>query len=382
MGDQDPPPLRAHLLGSVRLALGDRPLPDRVWPRKSARRLLLLLATADHRLARAKAQDLLWPERAPTSAANALNLAVSALRRVLEPGLSAGGGSRYLASDAEELGLRPTARPWVDAAAFEALVAAAERGAADDRRAALREALDLYGGDLLGAEAAADWAAPRRAQLAADRRRVGDRVRRHRRRGRRCLARERRSPRRRSRDRAGAVAGDDRRLDLDLVPPDERRAGPRRWGRSGRARSGDGGRALAPLGPALSAGGGRERGPRWLGLAARHSRADPGRSTAGANAGGPGIAGAVRGGEPMGTGPRLARRAAVALPGRAELLAGARRRIVPRRAAGAATPVVTPAGELLALDPATGAERWRVAPRGLALRLLAVGDGPALRRRQ
>src|SRR5687768_14131016 len=38
-----PPTLRAHLLGSVRLAVGERVLGDGNWPRRSARTLLLLL---------------------------------------------------------------------------------------------------------------------------------------------------------------------------------------------------------------------------------------------------------------------------------------------------------------------------------------------------
>ena len=77
------PPIRAHLLGSVRLALGDRPIPEDAWPRRTARSLLLLvLATPGHRLPRDRVLDLLWPDTGPEAAARALYQALHALRRV------------------------------------------------------------------------------------------------------------------------------------------------------------------------------------------------------------------------------------------------------------------------------------------------------------
>ena len=75
-----PLPLHARLLGSVRLAVGDRPIPEGAWPRRTARTLLLLLlATPGHRLPRDRVLDLLWPEAAPATARNALYLALAAL---------------------------------------------------------------------------------------------------------------------------------------------------------------------------------------------------------------------------------------------------------------------------------------------------------------
>src|SRR5688500_8081398 len=97
-----PPRLRANLLGPVHLAVGQRVLADGNWPRRSARTLLLLLlATPGHRLPRERALDLLWPELAPDAARNELRKAIHALRRVLEPGLDAGGVSAYVESSAD-----------------------------------------------------------------------------------------------------------------------------------------------------------------------------------------------------------------------------------------------------------------------------------------
>ena len=144
-----PPPLRAHLLGTVRVAVGPRVLPE-TWPRRTARSLLLLLlATPGYRLPRDRVLELLWPEASPATAANALYLALVVLRRTLEPGLARARSSVYLEIGGDMVALRSEAAPWVDADAFEALLAHAETVSPLERPVVLREALALYGGDLL-----------------------------------------------------------------------------------------------------------------------------------------------------------------------------------------------------------------------------------------
>ncbi len=161
-----PAPLVAHLLGRVRLAVGDRPIPDTAWPRRTARSLLLLLlATPGHRLPRDRVLDLLWPEASPKTALNALYVALSGLRSVLEPGRPVGRASAYVEVGAEVVGLWSDPGLWVDADAFEATLAAAGGATATARRDALRRALALYGGDLLADEPYADWPVARRERL-------------------------------------------------------------------------------------------------------------------------------------------------------------------------------------------------------------------------
>jgi DNA-binding SARP family transcriptional activator len=156
----------AELLGPVRLAVGDRAIPDDAWPRRSARALLLLLlATPGHRLPRDRVLDLLWPEAAPPAARNAFYKALHALRRVLEPGLAAGAESAYLQVGAEAVGLRPEVPLRLDVDAFEERLAAAAALAPDARRPPLREALLFYRDDLLAAEPALDWTVARREAL-------------------------------------------------------------------------------------------------------------------------------------------------------------------------------------------------------------------------
>jgi len=56
-------PLRVHLLGQIRIAIGDRVIPDAAWPPRGARTLLLLLLISPrHTLPRERVLDLLWPE--------------------------------------------------------------------------------------------------------------------------------------------------------------------------------------------------------------------------------------------------------------------------------------------------------------------------------
>ncbi len=157
--------IRASLLGQVRLSLGDRPLPDDAWLRRAPRSLfLLLLATPGYRLPRDQVLDLLWPDVPAENALNALYVALHALRRVLEPDLRAGRTSAYVDLSRDTVRLRPDTVAWVDVDAFEAALAAAAI-TQEDRQERLREAVALYGGDLLADEPYLDWPVARRERL-------------------------------------------------------------------------------------------------------------------------------------------------------------------------------------------------------------------------
>jgi predicted ATPase/DNA-binding SARP family transcriptional activator/DNA-binding CsgD family transcriptional regulator len=164
-GTNGSPPIRARLLGPVGLAVGERQLGDRAWPRQSARGLfLLLLTTPGHRVTRDRALDALWPARDPAVARGELRKAIHALRRVLEPDLDAGAASAYVEGGAEAVALRPEGDIWIDVDAFLADLARATGAPPTERREALRAAVARYGGDLLADEVRADWAlAPREA---------------------------------------------------------------------------------------------------------------------------------------------------------------------------------------------------------------------------
>ncbi len=160
------PQLRATLLGKVCLIAGQRVLGPELWSRRAARELLLLLlVTPGHRCPRERVLDVLWPEIPPNRSRTICYQNLHVLRRVLEPALPSRRPSSYVTLTLDTIGLHADLNLWVDADAFEAAVCEAERSPPMERRARLRAAVALYGGDLLQDEPACDWATARREQL-------------------------------------------------------------------------------------------------------------------------------------------------------------------------------------------------------------------------
>lgn len=160
--------LQAHLLGPVKLVVGESAIPERAWSRRSARSLLLLLLiTPGHRLPRDQVLDLLWPTASPESADRELRKAVHALRRVLEPGLRDGRSSRFVRVGAEAVALQSEVRLWADVDVFEHALISAQSAPPHEQRQLLHCALALYGGDLLSEDPYAEWAEATRVRLRA-----------------------------------------------------------------------------------------------------------------------------------------------------------------------------------------------------------------------
>ncbi len=153
---------KIHLLGRFRVVVDGRAVQDRDWPRRKARQLLQLLALApNHRLHRDQVMEFLWPDSKLRSATNNLDKTVHMLRRVLEPALTSGSGSRFLSRRDEQLALEAESL-WIDA---EALEQQARRALGGGDAELHESALDLYTGDLLGEELYEEWAAGKREQL-------------------------------------------------------------------------------------------------------------------------------------------------------------------------------------------------------------------------
>jgi DNA-binding SARP family transcriptional activator len=133
------------------------PTSARGWDRRSSASLVKILALAPgHRLHREHVLDLLWPDEAPSSAANRLHKAAHFARR-------AAGHHGAVVLRGDLVWLFPDAEITVDALRFEHLARLAVAG---DDAAAAREALSWYGGELLPADRYEDWAAERRELLA------------------------------------------------------------------------------------------------------------------------------------------------------------------------------------------------------------------------
>jgi DNA-binding SARP family transcriptional activator len=109
--------------------------------------------------------DCLWPEADAATGTRNLQVAISSLRALLEPGVARGAYTLLVREgDAYRLALPPGAD--ADVASFEEALAVARlalaRGDLDAAAVALREAVDRYAGDLLPEDGPAEWVVKRR----------------------------------------------------------------------------------------------------------------------------------------------------------------------------------------------------------------------------
>ncbi len=151
------PPLRIRALGGFEVRRGEVPIPATAWQRRKTRLLLAYLLTRRGPVPCDEVLEALWPDLSPAAAGQALNSAVSELRRILEPYLGKGMASRYLERDEETLAWRRDSAFWYDVAAFEQAMRAGGEAA--------RRALELYRGDFLPEEPYVDWVLRERERL-------------------------------------------------------------------------------------------------------------------------------------------------------------------------------------------------------------------------
>ncbi|KJS61939.1 BTAD domain-containing putative transcriptional regulator [Streptomyces rubellomurinus] len=159
------PPLSLRCFGCFELTLGEREL-DWTTIRPRARALLRVLAIHPGQpVHRELLTEALWPERPPATAARCLHVAVSALRRFLEPGITR-GGSQLLVRSGEAYLLRLPPDGSCDLRRFETALAEGLRaeaaGRPDAAARALRSALEAYTGELLPEDGPAEWVVARR----------------------------------------------------------------------------------------------------------------------------------------------------------------------------------------------------------------------------
>ncbi|WP_148086503.1 BTAD domain-containing putative transcriptional regulator [Micromonospora sp. HM5-17] len=158
-------PLVVRCFGGFHLEIPGRRL-DWASVRPRVRALLRFLAAHGGRpVHREIILAALWPELPLRSGVRNLHVGVSMLRAFLEPGLRR-GESRFVRRDGESylLALPPSA--YCDVRSFEEAVATWRRAVCTGDRAvavaALRDALDQYGGDLLPEDGPAEWVVPER----------------------------------------------------------------------------------------------------------------------------------------------------------------------------------------------------------------------------
>jgi DNA-binding SARP family transcriptional activator/tetratricopeptide (TPR) repeat protein len=157
---------RIAVLGTFEVTATDGSTPR--WTSRKARRLLkVLVARRGAPVPREVLMDLLWPGEDPATLTNRLSVALSTVRRSLDPGRSLPAGHVVATeSGAVRLVLRHVD---VDAEQFLAAASSAldaHRSGAPEARALLRAARALHGGEPLPDEPYATWAGPLRTETA------------------------------------------------------------------------------------------------------------------------------------------------------------------------------------------------------------------------
>ncbi len=143
--------LRIFLLGKFDVRRGDHVLVQ-LDARRAQELFCYLLLYRDHPHHRETLANLLWPTRAAAQSMKNLRNALWELQNVLDSGIATGDGSILLV-DRDWIGINPEADFWLDVAEFErvnTLVRGISGSELDEHEAKiLREALELYKGDLL-----------------------------------------------------------------------------------------------------------------------------------------------------------------------------------------------------------------------------------------
>jgi DNA-binding SARP family transcriptional activator len=149
--------VRIALLGTFRVEVDGRPVPNGAWRHRRGADLVKLLALEPaHRLRREQLMDALWPELEPDRAAANLRKAVLFARRAL-------GADDAIDLRNGSIELQPAASLVVDTEEFER---AADRALASGDAAEASRAAALYGGTLIPEDRYEPWSERRRTQLA------------------------------------------------------------------------------------------------------------------------------------------------------------------------------------------------------------------------
>jgi DNA-binding SARP family transcriptional activator len=153
-------------LGRFAVLRAGEPVPLGAWQSRKARDLLkLLVARRGHPITREAAAETMWPED-PEPLGNRLSVALSTVRKVLDPG-RLHPPDHYVVADGQTIALRLD-RVDVDLIEFLRvadtaidLMAKGSRGAA---QAPLRQARQIYAGDFLEEDLYEDWAVEAREE--------------------------------------------------------------------------------------------------------------------------------------------------------------------------------------------------------------------------
>jgi len=152
-------------LGGFEMIRAGHSLRHDVWQRAAPRRLLQYLLLQDRPVHREEVMEILWPESERRHGANQLRVALTHLRRVLEPARQAREPSSLLLTSGQTIAIARD-RFDLDLDRFRRGLARASTLEGPARRAALTEAVSLYRGPLFADDPFEEWVQAYRDRLA------------------------------------------------------------------------------------------------------------------------------------------------------------------------------------------------------------------------
>jgi DNA-binding SARP family transcriptional activator len=160
-----PPAITAHLLGELRVALGDRPVE--AWASGRGRAVLEFLLIHRHgKVRRDRLMSVFWPDASCDAARNSLNVAIHGLRQSLR---TVAGDTAVVIYQDRSYFIDPALDVWVDVEVFDQRLKSAHQHLASDEvvqaEADFEAAICLYQGEFLADDPYEDWAIVTREHL-------------------------------------------------------------------------------------------------------------------------------------------------------------------------------------------------------------------------
>jgi len=162
------PGLRVRCLGKFQVCRGTEEIPDEAWKSSKSRMLFKLFVHYRSRGFTSKEVFIehLWPEDDPAKTSTRFHVALTTLRRILEPDLKRGSPSAYLKSAGDTYLLDLGKEGMVDVDAFDQACTRA-RTMHDEEKAigCLFQAERLYGGEFLAEDPYEQWCSEERDRI-------------------------------------------------------------------------------------------------------------------------------------------------------------------------------------------------------------------------
>ena len=169
---KDPPELKIKLLGQFKVAIRENEIPLSKW--KSAKALMILKYLAANRaqgfIQREVLIEMLWPDEDLQKTGSRFNMAMSALRKTLEPNLSPKAASAYIERKKDTYRLFKDTRINIDTEQFLETMGLAQKETTNFPHAleTYLIAQSFYKGEFLEEDRYEEWCSQKREQFSID----------------------------------------------------------------------------------------------------------------------------------------------------------------------------------------------------------------------